>query len=284
MKRITVALATIAFSILAGTQAGHADEICDTVIYDSAGVLGARTNEVAQAAERLSNLGAEVRVRTLFSFGSEKTFADIQKKLEARCSSWRRSDSNDRRINLVTVVLIPNPFADKQFGSAVFYGKDWKSALDRNWDPVRREIMHPHFESHDWAGGIVSGLDEISQRIRTHLNFPASNKEAPSVSSQKSPASNMSIPTVLVGAVALILTIALTVLFLGHISDVIRCKNKIKQAEIVLGQAEEEMHTASQHGFRLDKAAGPLRDICSEVTLAKTYLAQKNYRSAEMLA
>src|SRR3989338_7181088 len=120
--------------------------------------------------------------------------------------------------------------------------------------------------------------------MRTHLNFPASNKEAPSVSSQKSPASNMSIPTVLVGAVALILTIALTVLFLGHISDVIRCKNKIKQAEIVLGQAEEEMHTASQHGFRLDKAAGPLRDICSEVTLAKTYLAQKNYRSAEMLA
>lgn len=153
----------------------YAGEQCDSLVYDGAVVLGARVQEVKEAAERLTRQGATVRVRTLKNLEGAATFEEYQQRTQSRCASWQRpEDPKLRNKRLIVLIAVTEEFRPGVlYGSAIFYGYDWKPMLDLEWKSVRILRMNEGFDKNDWAGGMVSGLNEITRLAGGHFVPPA---------------------------------------------------------------------------------------------------------------
>src|SRR3989344_6274830 len=134
---------------------------CDAIVLDEARIFGNQTNRVEEAAKKVINLGAEVRVRT-FSKGSNLDF--VQDEWEAKCQSWRASDGGTRH-NLVSLLMAVD---DRQFG---FYaGLQWKTALDSRWVQIENDYVFPRFRDGNFTEAFVAGLGQIARVIDAQVN------------------------------------------------------------------------------------------------------------------
>ncbi|MCW2506824.1 MAG: hypothetical protein JWO79_5108 [Actinomycetia bacterium] len=156
MHRILVSTLAAAVLMLPAAPASAAPASGCAVMGDEAGVLGAGLPAVEAAAGRLAAAGAMVRVRAWRSVpgGDLDQFAAHE---SVRCG-WRQSSSLNPRLILVTVAV-----TDRHTG--LYYGANWATALDGQWDRIQQQDMNPHFQAGDFAAGLAGGLDGITQQI-----------------------------------------------------------------------------------------------------------------------
>jgi uncharacterized membrane protein YgcG len=130
-------------------------------VIDDAGIFGNRMDEVEAAAAKLSDKGADVRVRTISTYGSAGNLDRYEVQLEQDSPSWLDSEGNIKN-NLIVLIV---SFQERQMG--LYYGAYWKNLLDPNWLRIQTDILKPRFQDSDYAGGVVQGLEEIQRLIQS---------------------------------------------------------------------------------------------------------------------
>lgn len=134
-------------------------------VIDPAGVLGAQTDAVQQAAQRLANEGAQVIVIVAgSSAGTAAASADQYLDTVLRQNNLARGYG---QLNPNQIVFYVAPSAEY---SAIYYGSRWRRPLDPVFRTVVNEQMNPHFAAGDIADGLVAGIDAV----RTTINPPTS--------------------------------------------------------------------------------------------------------------
>lgn len=172
-------LTLVATLIVMTPRSVHADRYCDQLVYDEANVLGdnafgAKISQVENAAQKLVNLGAEVRVRATKTLGGAATIEALQEKVEKQCSSWQTPNGRDRKNNLVVLMV-----ATESRKSGIFYGAEWMQALGNSWQRIRVDKMNPRFRDGDWAGGMINGLNEITRLVDLEVHPPKPVGQSP---------------------------------------------------------------------------------------------------------
>lgn len=131
---------------------------CDKVVFDNASVLGARTAEVEQAAQQLTQLGADVRMWTVIH--NDHPIDWVEHNTEVSCDSWR-SPNGGRKSTLLVLMVVPS---DHKMG--VYYGAAWHKALDDHWNRIKQQSMAPRFHDGDFAGGFIAAANQFAARIK----------------------------------------------------------------------------------------------------------------------
>jgi len=176
MKKILIALCVpvLVFwgSINISVFALASDQIA---VIDEAGIFGDRLDEVEQAVDELLAIGADVRVRTLASYGDAGNLDRYEQELEENSPSW--TDPYGVRKNNLIVVLIS--LEERETG--IYYGSYWEDALGDNWLYIQSDIMNSYFREGEYATGTVKGLEEIQRLIEQdgQVQPPASKSSAP---------------------------------------------------------------------------------------------------------
>ncbi|QQG45694.1 MAG: TPM domain-containing protein [Candidatus Sungiibacteriota bacterium] len=166
MKRSLVLIVGL-FSLFLAVPVLHASEFCDTRVYDSAGVLDNNDRaRLEEAAARLVSAGAEVRVRVSKTLNGSANIDAYEKQVERQCASWQATDGN-RKNNLVVLMV-----ATQARKSGIFYGSEWKPALDGAWNKVRTQHMNPSFRDGRWADGVVKGLNAVGELLEQQMRAP----------------------------------------------------------------------------------------------------------------
>jgi uncharacterized membrane protein YgcG len=144
-------------------------------VIDEAGIFGDRLDEVEQAVDELLAIGADVRVRTLASYGDAGNLDRYEQELEENSPSW--TDPYGVRKNNLIVVLIS--LEERETG--IYYGSYWEDALGDNWLYIQSDIMNSYFREGEYATGTVKGLEEIQRLIEQdgQVQPPASKSSAP---------------------------------------------------------------------------------------------------------
>jgi uncharacterized membrane protein YgcG len=139
---------------------------CDSTILDQARVLNVA--HVETAAQALNAAGADVRVWTFDRVMGGNL--DLMKALQQGvCRSWQASDGGMKNNLIVLMVAVK----DRKVG--LYYGDQWKPALDAQWNArVVSDEMKPRFRDGDYTGGFVAGLGEIQKLIESRTNVTAS--------------------------------------------------------------------------------------------------------------
>lgn len=180
MTRSFAVLAAFIMAMMVAAPARAQD--CDTMVVDETGRLGAGgIASVEAAGNRLVNAGADVRVRVLES-SRTSSYANLDQYLagmQGRCASWRAADGG-RKNNLLVVLLS----MDRQSG--VFFGEQYRSALDGRTAGIRTGSMNPRFRDGDFAGGLVAGLDAAGRLIAAAAAPPV-NTPAPVIVHTEAP-------------------------------------------------------------------------------------------------
>jgi uncharacterized membrane protein YgcG len=129
---------------------------CDALVVDDAGVMGAKSADVAKEAQTLEAQGIDVRVRTI----AHSTNLDLtEKQFEQSCASWQSADGK-RKNTLLALLVAPK---DRQMG--IYYGGMWHPALDAYWNHIKTYFMAPKFRDGDFAGGFILTMQEIQKRV-----------------------------------------------------------------------------------------------------------------------
>ena len=152
---IMICLVALVFPAMALAQS--ADRIA---VVDEAGIFGNRVNEVEAAADKLMFQGADVRVRTILSYGSAGNLDAYEAQLEQRSPSWLGQDGAIKN-NLIVLII---SLQERQTG--LYYGASWAKALDNNWVRIQTDVMNPLFRAGDYAEGTTKGLSEIQRLIQ----------------------------------------------------------------------------------------------------------------------
>ncbi len=155
---LTVCIAFFAVIFLFASTATAQDE-CDQLVIDEAGVFNNRAGEVEAAARELISSGADVRIRTIQTYGGSGNLDRFESELEQQCPSWTDAEGN-RKNNLVVLMIA---LEEQQTG--LYYGSRWESTLGSRWTQIQTDIMNPRFAQGDFAGGFVAGLEEINRLI-----------------------------------------------------------------------------------------------------------------------
>jgi hypothetical protein len=129
------------------------------LVVDDAKIFGDRVVEVEAAANRLKAQGADVRVRTIPSYGAAGNLDQYESQLEQESPSWL--DQNGSRKNNLIVLIIS--LQERQTG--LYYGAYWEDVLGQKWLSIQTDVMNPLFRNGDYAGGAIEGLDEIERLI-----------------------------------------------------------------------------------------------------------------------
>ncbi|HTK04695.1 MAG TPA: TPM domain-containing protein [Candidatus Eisenbacteria bacterium] len=150
----------------------YADD-CNTMVVDETGRLGTTgTATVTEAGNRLVNAGADVRVRVIPSAAAYGNLDQYMARMQSQCASWRAADGG--RKNNLLVVLVS---MDRQSG--VFFGEQYRSALDGRTAGIRTNSMNPRFRDADFGGGIAAGLDASGRLIAAAAAPPVNTAPGP---------------------------------------------------------------------------------------------------------
>lgn len=141
---------------------------CDDLVVDEAGALGDGIQSVVTSAQKLANLGAEVRVRIVSRISPHPDINRYEAAIEKSCQSWQSLDGGTRNNLIVLIIAID----DRESG--LWYGTEWAKKLDPNWNSIRADVMNPKFRDGEFAKGISAGLDEIASILSaTQSSQPA---------------------------------------------------------------------------------------------------------------
>lgn len=156
-----VALALAVSVVWVGPAAaggGAGSEGCSTVVLDEAGLLGDERSVVETAARALGQLGAEVRVRALERVAGGDIDGWMRAE-ERRCPGWL-GVGGLRRANLLVVAVATE---DRKTG--LWYGEQWRSALDGRWQALQVDFMNPLFKQGEFGAGLAAGLGAMAGEI-----------------------------------------------------------------------------------------------------------------------
>lgn len=150
-------------------QPATAAESCDQMVVDDARVFGDQQSQVVQAAQQLTNLGADVRVRTIPSLGGFATLDALFKNTQVNCPSWTGTGTN-RKSNLLVFMMTLN---DRKVG--IFYGDRWVDAFNKTGGDQRvwQDFMVPAFRDGNYAKGFVDGMNESHRVLDLYIHPPA---------------------------------------------------------------------------------------------------------------
>lgn len=167
-----LAILSAFFMAMVFAAPAYADD-CDTMVVDAAGRLNAAGIATVQSAgDRLNNAGADVRVRVIPRASDYGNLDQYMARMQSQCASWRAADGG-RKNNLVVVLLA----MDRQSG--VFFGEQWRRALDGRTAGIRTDRMNPRFRDGDFAGGLAAGLDGARDLIVAAAAPPVTNAPTP---------------------------------------------------------------------------------------------------------
>lgn len=146
-----------AFCLLpVAVSAQNTDQI--TVI-DDAGIFGSGIGEVETAVNECQNRGAAVRIRTITTYGTAGSLDRYEIQLEQQNPSWTDGNGNIKG-NLIVLIIA---LQERMVG--LYYGSDWDSILNNQWENIQMNIMVPLFKEGDYTGGTIKGLAEIQRLI-----------------------------------------------------------------------------------------------------------------------
>lgn len=167
-------------------QPAHAQANCDAVVVDQANVFGNGQSQVETAANRLVQLSATVRIRTITSFGSAGNLDNYEARLEKDCASWRAPDGGTKN-NLIVLII-----AVEERETGLYAGSQWTQVVGNNWNRIQSDLMNPRFRDGDFAGGFVAGMDELARLINAEIR-PAT--AAPVIQQPAAPIAAPAVPT-----------------------------------------------------------------------------------------
>lgn len=143
----------------------------DTIpVIDAANLFEDRIQEVEVAADKLKATGADVRVRTIVTYGNTGSLDNYELLLEKTSPSWTGQDGNIKSNLIVFIVSL------QERETGLYFGSDWKSVLDGRWESIVSDIVNQRFSEGDFAGGTVKGLEEIQHLIRQSQEIPEGNQ------------------------------------------------------------------------------------------------------------
>lgn len=211
---------------------------CDAVVDDRAGIFGSRVEAVREAAQRLENNGAEVRVLTMDDLGGAANLDQYKAEVQQYCASWRAADGGMKNNLIVFMVSV------RERKSGLYYGDLWRRQLDSAWPAILADEVNPRFRDRNFAGGIASGFDAVNRLIDASRAPPVST--APPVIVREQPTDLSGLWTVLEG---LLLLVALTVafIFIGLIKKSVDRKKAVRQ------KAQADMDACSALVVELDE-------------------------------
>ena len=170
MRGKRVVLGAVALLTLLGARPGPAgaEELCTNRVFDDAARLGILRQAVDQTTTTLAQAAkADVYVRVL----ARVPGADLdawQAELERRCPNWQNG-AGGRAPGLVVVAVAVD---DRKTG--IYYGEQWRAALDPKWQAIQDNAMNPRFKEGDIGGGVLAGLAEVTAAIAASPAAPAS--------------------------------------------------------------------------------------------------------------
>jgi uncharacterized membrane protein YgcG len=188
MPKIRLLALCIAFIWLINvfTVAGLARSLDQTLVIDDAQIFANRISEVETAANSLSADGADVRIRTITTYGNAGNLDRYEAQLERQSPSWLGSNG-DRKDNLIVLMI---SLQERQTG--IYYGSYWTNVIDDNWLRIQTEIMNPLFRDGDYAGGTIQGLAEIRRLIESKPAGTGTPTVSQTVTQTVSPAAGQS--------------------------------------------------------------------------------------------
>lgn len=136
---------------------------CDALVVDESNVLNGHTQEIEQAAQKLVNLGADVRVRTYQTMNGSGNLDTFIKQVEQQCPSWKTPQG--RKGNLLVFVHVRQERA-----AGIFSGLTFKEPIDANYARIIADHMRPHFKQNDFAGAFTAGMEETHRALDMHLH------------------------------------------------------------------------------------------------------------------
>lgn len=166
-RRLFFALIFSGLFLLKGTPVAEAQGSCDDLVVDEARVLGNKVEEVTAEGKELANLGADVRIRTIKTFGSAGNLDNFVGEMQKNCKSWQAADGG-RKNNLIVLIVATT---DRKTG--LYWGSQWQSALGPHWVGIQTDKMNPRFRDGDFAGGISSGLKSVRRLIDLEVHPPS---------------------------------------------------------------------------------------------------------------
>ena len=125
-------------------------------------IIGAQPLPIEQPAQELVMAGADVRVRVIPKL-SAATLEAEELQDEAHCQSWQ-APRGGRKPNLIVVLVTED---DRK--GAIFFGAQWKTALQSRKEVIESDILSAHLQQNDIPGGIAAALVEMHHLI---LNPP----------------------------------------------------------------------------------------------------------------
>lgn len=160
-----------------GAPRAFAQNSCDALIVDEAGIFGSGTSKVEAAAQDLERSGAYVRVRTMKTVGSFGNLEVYAKQTAAQCSSWQGL-SGGVKGNLVVFLI-----AMKEHDTLIFYGDRWAGAPlnDQQTDRIQEKVMGTRFGDGDFVGGFVSGIREVKRLVDLQASVSVGQPQQPVV-------------------------------------------------------------------------------------------------------
>ena len=172
-----------------------------TLVIDDAQIFGDKIKDVEAAASQLLVRGADIRVRTILTYGSAANLDQYEERLEQRSPSWLGADGNLKNNLIVLIVSLE----ERQMG--IYYGSSWNSLLEPNWKRIQTDIMGPRFQDGDYAGGVISGLEEILRLIQTKSPSTTTSEVQPPATSRPGGGSSnwWIIPVVIIVIIGLII-------------------------------------------------------------------------------
>lgn len=108
--------------------------------------------------QALRNEGADVAVMILDRVGAPTL--DMRARSEFKnCPNWQAPDGGMKNNLILTMVAI----RDRKVG--IYYGSQWKRALDGNTLDIQAHVMAPKFREGEYAEGIAMGLQAMETAI-----------------------------------------------------------------------------------------------------------------------
>ena len=161
MRKSIFFLACILTLVLFGIfpVTGLAQSLDQQLVVDDAKIFGNRIDEVKAAANKLVSQGADVRVRTVLTYGAAGNLDQYEAQLEQHSPSWLGPDG-DRKNNLIVLIV---SLQERQTG--LYYGAYWDDIIGDEWLRIQTETMNPLFREADYADGAIGGLEEIQRLI-----------------------------------------------------------------------------------------------------------------------
>lgn len=151
------------FGLLVAPASVYAADQCSEVIVDTTNdqVLNDRA-ELLAAVKRLENVGADVRIRAFQSAPSGGLDGYRSEQVRS-CPDWQ-SPGGTIKHNLVVYLFS----LDRK--SAIFYGSNWQSAMNKNVDRIRADYMNAQFKLGNFSAGITKSMAETYQVMNEQLH------------------------------------------------------------------------------------------------------------------